>query len=145
MSVEFRETMAGSFHLLTSPGDERPLAFTIRALSRRLLSFVRVPLAEVEGELHAEGFADHVPVRGLLGLDLLRDGTLKYDLEFPGNDGQGYRFKGHKTVAIRRLMATMTELPASLLDGAGRPVGEAFVRFDAQRDLARFLRSWRLV
>lgn len=145
MGVEFRETMAGYFHLVDRPRDERPLAFTIRAISGRLASFVRRPQTEVEGELHAEGFADHVPVRGTLGLDLLRDRTLRYDLSFPGNDGQSYRFKGHKTVQLGRLVATMSELPAALLDAQGREVGRALVRFDVRRDLARFLRSWRLV
>jgi hypothetical protein len=145
MGVEFRETMAGSYRLHEGAGGELPLQFTIRAFSRRMSSFLRVPLTEVEGEFHAEGFADHAPTRGTLALDLLRDRTLKYDLRFPGNDGKPYRFKGQKTVSLRRLMATMTELPAALLDDQGREVGSALVRFDAQQDLPSFLRSFRLI
>lgn len=145
MGIEFRETMAGSYHLLASPRDERPLAFTIQAVSRRLSSFVRVPLTEVEGEMHAEGFADHKALRGTLALDLLRNGSLPYNLSFSGNDGRAYRFQGTKVVSLRRLVQTMTELPAALLDEQGVEVGRALVRFDMQRDLARFLRSWRLV
>lgn len=145
MGVEFRETMAGSYHLQTQTTEERPLSFTIRAVSRRLTSFLRIPLTEIEGEMHAEGFADHMPARGTLALDLLRDGTLKYDLRFPGNDGKSYRFKGQKEVSLRHLVATMTELPARLLDEQDREVGSAFVRFDIQQDLLSFLRSFRLI
>ncbi len=145
MGVEFRETMAGSYRLHEGAGGELPLQFTLRAFSRRMSSFLRVPLAEVEGEFHAEGFADHAPTRGTLALDLLRDRTLKYDLRFPGNDGRSYRFKGQKTVSLRRLVATMTELPAVLLDDQGREIGSALVRFDAQQDLPSFLRSFRRI
>ena len=121
------------------------LSFTLRAWSRALPSFVRRPLTEVEGELHAEGWADHAAVRGTLGLDLLRDGTLRYDLNFRGNDRQSYRLVGHKSVRLARLVTTMSELPVRLLDHDGRAVGEAFVRFDVRRDLTEFLRSWRLI
>ncbi|MDW8251003.1 MAG: hypothetical protein RMJ98_17045 [Myxococcales bacterium] len=145
MGIEFRETMAGSFHLHDGVSEERPLHFTLRAFSRRLSSFLRIPLVEVEGEFHAEGFADHVPTRGTLALDLLRDKTLTYDLRFPGNDGKPYRFKGRKTVVLRRLLATMTELPAVLLNDQGQEIGSALVRFDAQQDLPSFLRSFRWI
>ncbi len=145
MGVEFRETMAGRYHLLASPHDERPLSFTLRAWSRALPSFVRRPLTEVAGELHAEGWADHVAVRGTLALDLLRDGTLRYDLHFRGNDRLPYRLVGHKTVRLTRLVTTMSELPVALLDHDGRRVGEADVRFDVRRDLSEFLRSWHLI
>jgi len=143
MGVEFRETMAGSYRL--NGGEERPLTFTIRAVSRKMTSFLRLPLTEVEGEFHAEGFADHAPARGTLALDLLRDGTLKYELYFPGNDGQIYRFKGQKTVSLRRLLTTMTELPAMLLGADGRELGSSLVRFDTQQDLPSFLRSFRRI
>ena len=55
---EFRETMAGSYHLLSAPEDERPMSFTIRARARGILSFLRRPEVEIEGEVDAEGFAD---------------------------------------------------------------------------------------
>ncbi|RYE90989.1 MAG: hypothetical protein EOO75_09380 [Myxococcales bacterium] len=145
MGVEFRETMAGRYHLLASPTDERPLAFTLRAWSRALPSFVRRPLTEVEGELHAEGWADHAAVRGTLALDLLRDGTLRYDLHFRGNDRLPYRLVGHKSVRLLRLVTTMSELPVLLLDRDGHTIGRADVSFDVRHDLLAFARSWRLI
>jgi hypothetical protein len=145
MGFEFRETMAGGFRLSARPDEERPLSFTIRAVSPRLGRFVRSPVVEVEGEFDAEGFADHQPVRGTLGLDLLRTGRLAYALSFPGNDGAHYRFEGTKTASLRHPVASMTDLPGRLLDEAGREVGQAFVRFDARRDFPRFLASWHLI
>jgi hypothetical protein len=145
MGFEFRETMAGGFRLHDRPDEERPLSFTIRARSPRLGRFVRSPVVEVEGEFDAEGFADHQPLRGTLGLDLLRSGTLPYALRFPGNDGARYRFVGKKVASLLHPVASMTDLPGVLLDEEGREIGQSFVRFDARHDLLRFLASWHLI
>ena len=145
MSFEFRETMAGSYHLLDAPDEERPISFTIRARSLGLRSFFARPEVEIAGELDAEGFADHRMLRGTLGLDLLRKGTLDYGFAFAGNDRQRYRFEGHKTVSVLDPVESMTLLPGKILGARGDEIALAVLRFDVRHDMLKFLRSWRLL
>jgi hypothetical protein len=143
MAFEFRETMAGSFHLAATPSDERPMSFTIRARSGRLRDFLRNPEVEIEGEVDAEGFADHRRLEGRLGLYLVRAGTLPYAFHFTANDGRRCSFVGKKTVVLRDLVESMTVLPGAILGEGGETLGEALLRFDVRSDLLRFLRSFR--
>jgi len=140
---EFHETMAGSFHLAGNP---RPVAMsiTLRARSPRWRSFLSKREVEIEGEIDAEGFADHRYLRGTLGLDAVRTGTLPYAFRFTANDGAAYSFAGKKTLHLSRMVESMTVLPGAILDAAGAPVGEALLRFDLLHDLARFLKSFQL-
>ena len=140
---EFYETMAGSFHLLGELR-ERAMSFTIRARSPKWRSFLRRPEVEIEGEVDAEGFADHRYLRGTLGMDPVRTRTLPYAFRFTANDGASYAFEGKKTLYVSRLVESVTVLPGAILDAAGAPVGEALLRFDLRSDLARFLRSFQL-
>lgn len=144
-AFEFRETMAGSFHLLSDPEDERPMSFTIRARSRPLLSFLRRPEVEIEGEVDAEGFADHRHLRGKLGLDVWRTRTLPYAFRFTANDGEICSFIGEKTISPSELALSITVLPGSIMDEAGREIGRALLRFDLRSDLMRFVKSFRLI
>jgi hypothetical protein len=140
---EFYETMAGSFRVLGESRD-RALSFTIRARSFTWASFLRQPEVAIEGEVDAEGFADHRHLRGTLGMDPLRTRILPYAFRFVGNDGAPYAFAGKKTLRAGRLLESMTVLPGAILDGGGKSVAEALLRFDVRSDLARFLRSFRL-
>lgn len=140
---EFHETMSGSFH---RAGDPRPLAMsiTLRARSRTWRSFSRRREVDIEGEIDAEGFADHRFLRGTLGLDAIRTRTLPYAFRFMANDGATYSFAGKKTLHVSRMVDSMTVLPGEILDAAGAPVGGVLLRFDLLRDLACFLKSFRL-
>jgi hypothetical protein len=140
---EFHETMIGSFRL-AGEGRDRPMTFTLRVRSPRWASFLRRREAEIEGEVDAEGFADHRHLRGTLGLDPLVTRTLPYAFRFTGNDGMAYTFAGHKTLRVGRLVESMTVLPGAIYDAAGEAVGSALLRFDLRSDLGRFLRSFRL-
>ena len=140
---EFHETMAGSFHLVTRPDEERPMSFTIRARARSLFSFLRRPEVEIEGEVDAAGFADHRYLRGTLGMDVIRTRTLPYAFRFTGNDGATYAFVGKKTISPSELALSMTVLPGSLLDERGSEVGRALLRFDLRSDLLKFLSSFK--
>ena len=136
--------MAGSFHLLSAPEVERPMSFTIRARARSILSFLRRPEVEIEGEVDAEGFADHRRLSGTLGLDVIRTGTLPYAFRFTSNDGKACVFSGQKTITARELAHSMTVLPGSLLDESGAEIGRALLRFDLRSDLIKFITSFRL-
>ena len=140
---EFYETMAGSFRLRGDPQD-RSMSFTVRARSFTWASFLRRPQVDIEGEVDAEGFADHRYLRGTLGMDPLRTRTLPYAFEFAANDGARHTFTGTKTLHVGRLVESMTVLPGAILDAGGKRVAEALLRFDVQHDLGRFLHSFRL-
>lgn len=143
MGFEFHETMIGSFRLRGDARD-RPMSFTLRCRSPRWTAFLRRPEVEIEGEVDAEGFADHRHLRGTMGLDAIRTRTLPYAFRFTANDGAAYAFAGKKTLHLTRMVESMTVLPGAIVDAAGAPVGEALLRFDLRSDLARFLRSFRL-
>jgi len=140
---EFRETMAGSYHLLSRPDDERPFSFSVRVRSVPWLKFLREPLADMEGEVDAEGFADHRALRGTMLLDLVRGRRLGYRFDFTDNEGQPRVFRGQKNVELGRLLHTMTTLPGAIEDERGDEVGRVLVRFDAQSDMFQFLKSFR--
>ncbi|MFT3775359.1 MAG: hypothetical protein QM820_59190 [Minicystis sp.] len=140
---EFHETMAGSFRLRGEARD-RPMSFTVRARSPRWLAFLRRPEVEIEGEIDAEGFADHRHMRGTMGLDAIRTRTLPYAFRFVANDGAPYSFVGKKDLHLARMVESMTVLPGAILDASGASVAEALLRFDLRSDLARFLWSFKL-
>jgi hypothetical protein len=140
---EFHETMIGSFRLRGDAHD-RPMSFTLRCRSPRWLAFIARPEVDIEGEVDAEGFADHRYLRGTLGMDAIRTRTLPYAFRFTANDGKDYAFAGKKTLHAMRMVESMTVLPGAILDAAGAPVGEALLRFDLRSDFARFLRSFKL-
>jgi hypothetical protein len=140
---EFHETMSGSFRLHGEQRD-RPMSFTVRARSPRWRSFLRRREVEIEGEIDAEGFADHRYLRGTLGMDALVTRTLPYAFRFTANDGGDYSFTGEKTIHVANMVESMTVLPGAILDAEGREIGGALLRFDLRADLARFLRSFKL-
>lgn len=141
---EFWETMAGAYHFVDKPHDERPMSFTIRAKSPPLLRFLRRPEVEIEGDIFAPGLANHRHARGTLGMDVLRTRTLPYRFKFVGDDGQSYVFQGQKDVSPFALLETMTSLPGSIRNERGEEVAVALLRFDARSDLLTFLRSFQL-
>jgi hypothetical protein len=146
ISLQFNETMAGSYHLASAPSEERPMSFTVRARSLGgLRGLLRGPEAEIEGEIDAEGLADHRYLRGRLDLALLRDGTLGYAFQFTANDGRRCAFEAKKKVRAGDVLESMTVLPGRLLAEGGEEIGAALLRFDLRSDLLRFLRSFRLV
>lgn len=140
---EFHETMIGSFRLCGDARD-RPMSFTLRCRSPRWIRFLARPEVEIEGEVDAEGFADHRLLRGTLGMDPIRTRKLPYAFRFTANDGAEYTFEGEKTIHALRMVESMTVLPGAILDAAGARAGEALLRFDLRSDLGRFLRSFRL-
>jgi hypothetical protein len=141
-AFEFAETMAGSFRLVDAPAADRPMSFTIRARAKSVLGFLRHPEVDIEGEVDAQGFADHEHLRGTLEMDLLFKRRLSYAFTFSGNDGQAYAFWGEKVVKPPFAEA-MTILPGKIRDAAGKTIAEALLRFDLRSDLGRFLKSWR--
>lgn len=145
IGLSFRETMSGAYHLSTAPDVDHPMHFTVVARLPRLRSFLTNAVFSIDGEVSAQGFADHKVLHGTLCLDLFRGKILVYQFGFEGNDGQPYTFTGRKTLSEGNIVQAMTVLPGSINDAAGHTVGRALLRFDLRSDLVKFLRSYRLV
>jgi hypothetical protein len=126
-----------------NPHESLPISFTIRAKSQPLLRFLRRPEVEIEGEIDAPGLANHRYLRGTLGMDLLRTGTLPYAFRFTGENDKPYLFEGQKDVTVRAFVESMTVLPGAIKDDDGVEIARALLRFDARSDLFKFLRSFR--
>jgi hypothetical protein len=143
LGFSFAETMQGSYHLLSAQTEERAIAFSIGARVAGIRQFMKDSLARIEGEIRAEGLAERRPLEGTLALKLPHERRLTYDFRFRGDDGKDYRFHGQKDVTLIALHDTMTTLPSSIYDAAGREIARAVLRFDVRADMATFLRSWR--
>lgn len=145
IGLTFRETMSGAYHLSTSPDVDRPMHFTVRASLPSLRALIGAPTLSIEGEVFAEGFAEHRALRGTLRIDPLRERVIAYDFDFEGDDGKAYAFRGKKDLSERNPLVAMTVLPGGLHDATGAEVGQALLRFDLRSDIVKFLRSFRLV
>jgi choline dehydrogenase-like flavoprotein len=140
--IAFEETMSGTMR--GAEGAAKPLSFSLRARSRGLVDFARTREVTITGELMAEGFGTRCPLQGTLGMDVLRTGRLPYDFTFTADDGRTLRFVGEKRVKLRSLLRSMTWLPGRVVDATGAELASAEVTFDLGRDLATFLRSFRI-
>ena len=144
IGFQFRETMTGTYHLIAEPLDERAITFTIGAKVDGIRQFLKDKLAAIEGEVDAEKLAAKRALQGTMGLKLLDERRLTYEFTFTGDDDLPYRFRGQKDVSVIALADSMTILPASLYDLAGKEIGRATLRFDMRSDLRSFLSSWKL-
>jgi hypothetical protein len=142
VSFEFQETMSGSLRVFREAADA-PMSFAIRGRSRHLVAFLRHPTIELEGEVNAEGFADHRPLRGTIDLGPLWKRRIPYTFAFTGNDCARYTFSGQKTLSPGALLDSFSILSGELRDAGGALVGRALLRFDVRSDALRYLKSFR--
>lgn len=142
--LTFEETMSGSVRFLDGADEPRPLTISLRARSHASWDLARMSDLEIAGQLTAEGFGMRCPLAGTLALHVVPTRRIAYDFEFTADDGCRYRFVGHKRVRIASLRQSMTTLPARILDDAGTLVARVELKFDLERDLWDFLRSFRL-
>jgi hypothetical protein len=141
LGFHFKETMSGTFHPDGS-GEERAIRFTITARARSWLKHLRDHKAEISGELDIDGFATRAPIAGELTINPLLGKLIRYEFEFTGDDRRHYRFAGQKDVSIADPVGSMTTLPATITDSAGKTVATAHLKFDP-RDLGSFVGSFR--
>lgn len=145
IGLTFSETMSGGYHLASAPDVDRPMHFTVRASLPSLRSVLGAPLFSIDGQVFAQGFAEHKVLKGTLKIDPYREKVIAYSFDFEGDDGHRYSFRGQKTLSEGSLIVAMTVLPGGLFDAAGAEVGRALLRFDLRSDIVKFLRSFRLV
>jgi hypothetical protein len=143
LGFEFRETMTGVYVLASSPSDERPARFTLRASTADALQHLRDGLVKVEGVLELPGFAEEAAVAGTMEIRPLDKRIIRYELAFVAHDGLPYRLVGQKDIRVADLRHTMTTLPFELLGAGGQVVGRGTVRFDLGNDWLKFAASFR--
>jgi hypothetical protein len=143
LGFTFSETMRGSYYLLADPPAERSMSFAIAVRAKGIVSFVRDPVARIQGEVSLEGFADKASLEGTLAFRLRDQHRLIYDFRFAGNDGRAYHFRAQKNLTALAPIESFTTLKGSLYDEASREIGRATVRFDLRGDLEKLLRSFR--
>jgi hypothetical protein len=137
----FTETMRGTWTPLDGTG-RKTMWFSAEADASDASDYLKAGTLSLVGRMHAEGLAEEVPAVGTLEMKPLR-GRIGYDLAFRGDDGEEYRFLGHKSPNLLRLRKTMTTLPGEVLTKDGRLVGKAMLYFDLKRDLLPFLATFR--
>ena len=139
----FAETMSGTW----TPADDISVAhkfsFTVRVHSGPLTSFRKDQVADLEGEVEAEGLTTGAPLVGTMVLRPFLGRMIRYEFEFDGDDGQRYRFAGQKDIRWLDPIRSWTVLPGELTDEDGHVIGTARTRFHLRRDAFDFLRSWR--
>jgi hypothetical protein len=134
--------MTGSLRVIGRAA-EAPISLSIRARSRQLGAFLRKPEMEIEGEVDAEGFADHRRLRGAIDVRPLLRRRIPYAFAFTGNDGAPYAFQGEKTLEPGALLASFSLLPGEIRDARGALVARALLRFDLRSEALRYLLSFR--
>jgi hypothetical protein len=145
MSVgfEFSQTLAGTYHTLAAPGEEQPISITVTARVHDMKSFALDPTARIEGEIDAEGFADHRALEGTLEINPLLRQKVIYDFSFPDNEGRDCRFHGEQDLTILRSpVKAATTLPGSIYV-EDEEHARAILRFDIREDLLKLLRSFK--
>ena len=134
-----REIQSGAFALGADASHlDRPMTLYLGWRVRSLRTLARDGI-ELEGEMHAPGFADHQCARGRLTMPAR--GRLRYQVEFTTNENEPHRFDGERKLSLKGLPVALTVLRGQITSGDGKSVGRALLRFDLRNELPRFLRS----
>lgn len=142
LGFEFHEVMTGTYTRSGHPSSTGAIRLTARMRAASARQHLRDGMCTLEGTLDMEGVADDVPVSGTLDMRPFTRKVLAYDFSFTGNDGQPYRFVGQKDVKFTAFARTMSTLPGTVTDAAGKEFARATLHFDYQ-DLLPFLVSWK--
>jgi hypothetical protein len=140
----FREAMRGSYWRVDAPTDERAIELrgTLRARDARRFLLDRV--WHLDGEIDIEGFATNRPVDGTVTFRLFDERRMPYRARFVADDGRSYELRGQKEWTPIAPVDSISTLPASIYDDAGREFARVTLRFDVRNDVGRLLKSFRL-
>ncbi len=141
--LRFDETMAGSW-TPTGGGSPRPLRFSVEVSAPSLREHLRTGRAGLRGVIDADGLATAAPLVGTILIRPLdpRQRRIRYEFEFPADDGRAVRFEGQKDIRWLAARRTWTTLPGALWHGSDQ-IGTSETRFDLAHDSVRFARSFR--
>jgi len=136
----FREVLTGRLRWR----ERRPWVEPVRLELELTVPGALWPWSDVEavagGTIRSPSLGERAAA-GTVRIAPLAAGRIRYRLDLAG--GEPLHLDGWKSLTLRRPVWTMTHLPATVTDGAGTVVGEAWLRFLLRRDLARLLASFR--
>ena len=142
MGFQFSETMSGTMELDAAPGVRHPFRFEVTAEAASLRAHLRDGKAALRGVIYAPPLAAGRPAAGTITIRPVGQRIIRYELGFLGDDDRPYELVGQKDISWRAPRRTLTELPAEILDEEHRRVATCLTRFDIERDLWKFLRSF---
>jgi hypothetical protein len=136
----FREKMAG---VVQRAGErfDRPFRFELDVHAPSVLGLATTAVGACTGTVRIDGLAKDVPATGRLELSPVAKKTIRYVLDFTGDDGKKYSFDGSKHTTWRRHVVGWTTLPGKVYDADGNVWGDALLRFSLARDLRKLLGS----
>jgi hypothetical protein len=140
----FREVMEGTAQRAGERFD-RPFRFELDVNAPSVLGFATITVGEAVGTLRLDGLAKNAEARGRIELSPMARHTIRYVLDFTGDDGKRYRFDGSKKTTLRRHLVGWTTLPGKVFDEDGNVWGDAKLRFDLKRDLRDLVKSVRFL
>jgi hypothetical protein len=144
LGVTFRETLDGSWHRPSAPGEERRCSVDVSVVIPRVTELLGNTIAEISGRVTLEGFATNREFKGTLGVGaILRERRIPYAFSFIADDGAAYRFDGAKEVNVLSLPKSTSTLGAYVFDGQGEEVGRVVLRADLRDEVVRFLTTFR--
>lgn len=140
VGIRFEETMRGHLAPLTG-AERRRMTLHARVESPSLAGlWLNTPMT-LTGTMELEGMGSAMPTTGTIEVDLLGCRRIVYDLGWRDADGAPARFFGWKSLSVRHLRQSVTELTGQVIE-QGTLAGHATLRFDLA-DLPKFIGSLR--
>ena len=140
MSLEFTETLRGSYFLVEAPDDVRLCEVAVSVSMSRPRKLVRRLDAQLAGTATFDQLATAVAIQGSLRFEAARPRRVSYEFGFVGEDGRVLAFRGAKHPSLLRPLYSATTLWGSLFAG-DRAIAMVRLHFDLRRDLVAFLQS----
>ncbi len=134
----FAESLSGSYYLHEDTVSDLAISLTLRVEVDGLRQFARDRVAKAEGFIDVEGITEHAQVTGTVGMRLLDQKRVTYDLAF-----DRYRLRGQREFFVYDAIDSLTVLGASLYDSDDVEIGRAMLRFDPRNELPAMLKSFR--
>lgn len=141
MPLAFAETMSGTYEPIDQPGHRRPFRFQVDVRAPSLFRHLRDGKAALSGTVEAPPLAARAALTGQITIRPVGGRFIRYEFEFPGDDGARYTFAGQKDIEWLDLVRTWTTLPGEIRQG-DRVIATCDARFDLKDGLA-FARSFR--
>ncbi len=138
--MHFVESMTGTWQRGGDP--PAPFRFDIEVETPEPIRPFGTVVGAINGTVDAAGLATAAKMSGTIEISPVIERRIRYTFEFPGDDGNPYRFDGWKSLSWLHPLRTWTTLPGTIYDSGGSIVGTADTRFPL-RTTGRFLASMR--
>ncbi|MDP3278429.1 MAG: hypothetical protein Q8Q09_24785 [Deltaproteobacteria bacterium] len=144
LGLTFRETLDGSWHRLSEPGNELRCVVDVTVVIPSVTELLGNTVAEISGRVTLEGLATDRAFAGTLGIgSALREKRVPYAFALIGDDGRSYRFDGAKEINVLSIPRSITTLGAYVFDSEGVEVGRVILRADLRDEVMQFLTTFR--